>query len=145
MLIAVAVFTVLPAIFFVVTTRMAQPEPLQVFAPAEDTTEYDTFIEKPKNSLTFVLGKDDKIGYYAGQLRKDGANMSICDIGHVRQLIVERKREVGDKKLQVFISRSDASSYKTTVDLLDEMTINNVRNYLLTYITDEEKQLINKL
>jgi hypothetical protein len=42
----------------------------------------------------------------------------------------------------VVIKPNEEATYKNTVDILDEMTINNVRRFAMVKIADSEKQLI---
>lgn len=47
-----------------------------------------------------------------------------------------------DRDFVVVIKASEDASYKSVVDLLDEMTINNVKRFAMVKITDTEKDLI---
>lgn len=47
-----------------------------------------------------------------------------------------------DRDFTVVIKANDDATYKSMVDILDEMTINNVRRFALVKITDTEKDLI---
>jgi hypothetical protein len=44
----------------------------------------------------------------------------------------------------VIIKPSDDATYRNTVDILDEMTINQVRTYAMVKIADVEYELIKK-
>ena len=47
-----------------------------------------------------------------------------------------------DRDFVVVIKADDDATYKSTVDILDEMTINNVKRFAMVKITDTEKDLI---
>ena len=47
-----------------------------------------------------------------------------------------------DRDLVVVIKPNTDATYKNTVDILDEMTINNIRRFAIVDITDPEKQAI---
>jgi biopolymer transport protein ExbD len=47
-----------------------------------------------------------------------------------------------DRDLVVVIKPAADATYKNTVDILDEMTINNVKRYAMVKLADTEKQLI---
>jgi len=49
-----------------------------------------------------------------------------------------------DKDFVVIIKPSKDATYKNTVDILDEMTINQVRTYAMVKIFDQEYELIKK-
>jgi len=44
----------------------------------------------------------------------------------------------------VVIKPTEDATYKNTVDILDEMTINAVKRFAMVKISDTEKQLIKK-
>jgi hypothetical protein len=47
-----------------------------------------------------------------------------------------------DKDFVVVIKPNNEAKYKNTVDMLDEMTINNVHRFALIDITDDENKLV---
>jgi len=49
-----------------------------------------------------------------------------------------------DKDFVVIIKPDPDATYKNTVDILDEMTINNVKRFAMVKITDDEYALIKK-
>ena len=51
---------------------------------------------------------------------------------------------VSDKDFVVIIKPDKDATYKNTVDMLDEMTINQVKIYAMVKILDQEYELIQK-
>ena len=49
-----------------------------------------------------------------------------------------------DRDFVVVIKPGEEATYKNTVDILDEMTINAVKRYAMVKISDTEKDLIKK-
>ena len=49
-----------------------------------------------------------------------------------------------DRDFVVIIKPTKDATYKNTVDILDEMTINQVRTYAMVKIFDQEYELIKK-
>ena len=49
-----------------------------------------------------------------------------------------------DKDFIVILKPDQDASYKNTVDILDEMTINQVKTYAMVKILDQEYELIKK-
>ncbi len=47
-----------------------------------------------------------------------------------------------DQDFVVVIKPDEEATYKNTVDILDEMTINDVKRYAMVKISDTEKELI---
>ena len=62
----------------------------------------------------------------------------------IRDIIIDKKKALGEKvdDLVVVIKPNEESTFKNTVDILDEMTINGVKKYALVKISDVENQLI---
>ena len=49
-----------------------------------------------------------------------------------------------DRDFVVVIKPDQDATYKNTVDILDEMTINNVKRYAMIDITPQEEEVIQK-
>ena len=47
-----------------------------------------------------------------------------------------------DRDFVVVIKPTEDATYKNTVDILDEMTINGVKRFAMVKISDTEKQLV---
>ncbi|MGE5108075.1 MAG: hypothetical protein ACM3H8_11055, partial [Sphingobacteriales bacterium] len=103
-------------------------------------------------ALTIMLAKNDHVYYYEGKLEDNGANFKSAIFGKstdaakgIRDIIIDKKKALGenaDKDLVVVIKPNEESTFKNTVDILDEMTINGVKKYALVKISDPENQLI---
>ena len=52
------------------------------------------------------------------------------------------KAECADEDFVVVIKPNEEATYKNTVDILDEMTINQVKRFAMVKIADTEKGLI---
>jgi biopolymer transport protein ExbD len=59
----------------------------------------------------------------------------------VRSVVLDFKKKRGNSTT-VIIKPSPSATYKNTVDILDEMTINEIKKYALVDLTDEEKRII---
>jgi hypothetical protein len=110
---------------------------------------------KESGALTILLGKNNGIYYYEGQLKPDGSNFQSSTFKDIRDEIIKKKKaviEMGrslgypkdtlDKDFVVVIKPNKEATYKNTVDILDEMTINQVHRFALVNITDDENKLI---
>jgi hypothetical protein len=60
----------------------------------------------------------------------------------IRDIIIQKKRSTPAEDFMVVIKPSEESTYKDMIDILDEMTINDVARYALVDITDIEGQLV---
>lgn len=128
--------------FFIFTTTMSQPTAMKLFLPKDTEKPEEQNKVKESGALTLMLGGDNNIFYYEGQLAPDGSNFKSTNFKEIRKLIIDKKRSTDPKDFVVVIKPSAESTYKNTVDLLDEMTINDVKRYALVDISDVEMQFV---
>ena len=157
--------------FFIFTATMSSPTTMDLNMPKETDKKEDETKLKQSGALTVMLGKDDKIFYYEGELAPDGSNFKTTTFKGIRDEIINKKKEVirthvhdakceeikqkakdrGEKDWEtadldrdfvVVIKPTDEATYKNTVDILDEMTINNVKRFAMVKISDTEKDLV---
>jgi len=157
--------------FFIFTTTMSSPKALNLNMPKDTKNEEELNKAKESGALTILLGKNDAVYYYEGQLLPDGSNFKSASFKTIREEIINKKKEVirnhvhdsnceklkqdaqkaGDKNWEnackdrdfvVVIKPDQDATYKNTVDILDEMTINNVKRYAMIDITPQEYQVV---
>lgn len=157
--------------FFIFTATMSTPTTLDLNMPKESDKKEDETKVKQSGALTIMLGKNDQVYYYEGELAPDGANFKQTTFIGIREEIIKKKQEViknhvhddkcqelkdkakarGDKNWEkadldrdfVVVIKPDAeATYKNTVDILDEMTINAVKRFAMVKISDTEDKLI---
>ena len=152
--------------FFIFTATMSSPTTMDLNMPKDTEKKEDETKVKQSGALTIMLGKKDKVYYYEGELAPDGSNFKSTDFGGIRNEIIRKKKEVissyrtnadceakakaknkpvsdcFDEDFVVVIKPTDDATYKNTVDILDEMTINMVKRFAMVKITDVEKGLV---
>lgn len=157
--------------FFIFTATMSSPTTMDLNMPKESDDKKDETKVKQSGALTVMLGKDDHVYYYEGELAPDGSNFKSSTFKDIRTVIINKKKEViknhvhddkcedlkakakarNDPKWEtadldrdfVVVIKPDAeATYKNTVDILDEMTINNVRRFAMVKISPTENDLI---
>ena len=140
--------------FFIFTTTMSQPTALKLFLPDDKVTDEDQNKAKESGVLTILMGADNHIYYYEGQLKPDGSNFlsaSFNGENSIRDVILKKKADVRSrsrdaenpyKDFVVVIKPSADCNYKNVIDILDEMAINVVKKYALVDISDGESQLV---
>lgn len=121
--------------FFIFTIRMSEPTAMNLSMP-KDTQDknLDTKV-KESGSLTLMLGKENVIYYYFGS---DPATMQTTTYKDVRDIILKKKKTTPAEDFFVIIKPDKDASYKNAVDLLDEMTINDVSRYAMVDPTADE-------
>lgn len=140
--------------FFIFTTTMSQPTALKLFLPDDKVTEEDQNKAKESGVLTILMGANNHVYYYEGQLKSDGSNFlsaSFNGENSIRDVILKKKADVRSrstdpenpyKDFVVVIKPSAECNYKNVIDILDEMAINVVKKYALVDISDGEAQLV---
>ena len=152
--------------FFIFTATMSTPSTMRLTMPKDDNKEEDLTEVKQSGALTIMMGKDNQIFYYEGQLAADGANFKSSTYKDIRQVILDKKKAViaahrhdtgcekiweknngdrnscKDKDLVVVIKPNDEASYKNSVDVLDEMAINDIKRFAMIDITPQENQFV---
>jgi len=98
---------------------------------------------KQSGALTLLLGKENNVFYYEGELAPDASNFKATNFKDIRDVII-RKKQAADTNLVVVIKPNDESDYKNFIDILDEMSINVVKRYAVVDISDVEDQLIKR-
>ncbi|ULQ58335.1 biopolymer transporter ExbD [Flavihumibacter rivuli] len=128
--------------FFIFTTTMSQPTAMRLFLPKDTEKPEEQNKVKASGALTLLLAKNDNIFYYEGELLPDGSNFKSTTFKEVRDVILNKKKSTNPDDFVVVIKPNKESTYKNTVDMLDEMTINDVKRYALVDISPVEEQLI---
>lgn len=145
--------------FFIFTATMNNPVTMNLVMP-KDGPVTDV---KQSGALTILLGKEDVIYYYLGEL-KDTTSIHPATAGDIRKVIMDKKREVEARYIPnqaceqarvlnkqdtkdcrqegffVLIKPGNTAAYKTVVNVLDEMTINRVLRYSLANMTTGETE-----
>jgi hypothetical protein len=89
-----------------------------------------------------MMGKGDGVYYYEGELLPDGSNFKSSNFKDIRTEIINKKKSTNPQDFVVVIKPGPEATYKNTVDILDEMTINDVKRYAMVDIFDVELQLM---
>lgn len=129
--------------FFVFTTTISQPTAMRLALPDDKVKEEDQNKIKQSGALTILLGKDNNIFYYEGELSPDASNFKSSNFKDIRNVIIQKK-QAADTNLVVVIKPNDESTYKNFIDILDEMSINVVKRYAVVDISSVEDQLIRR-
>lgn len=130
--------------FFIFTTTMSQPTAMRLYLPKDTEKPEEQNKIKESGALTVMLSKDNSIFYYEGQLATDGSNFKSTNFKEVRDIIINKKKSTNPDDFMVVIKPAPESTYKNLVDMLDEMTINDVKSYAMVDIAPAELELVKK-
>lgn len=153
--------------FFIFTSTMSSPTTMDLNMPKDtDKKEEETKV-KQSGALTIMVGKDNNLFYYEGELLPDGSNFKSTTFKDIRNEVIKKKKQVEaayvpdpaceakakadgkdpadcrQKDFFVLIKPTEDANYKSVIDLLDEMTINKVARYALVEPFPTENDLIN--
>ena len=157
--------------FFIFTTTMSTPATMPLVMPKDEKDPKDLTEVKESGALTIMLGKGNQVYYYEGQLKSDGSNFKSSSFSDIRKVIIDKKKQVmtnfvydpscdkiiqkakeandpdwqnacKDRDFVVVIKPNSEATYKNTIDMLDEMTINNVKRFAMIDITEDENKLV---
>ncbi len=141
--------------FFIFTATMSTPTTMRLIMPKDEKDPENQTEVKESAALTILLGGNNGIYYYEGQMLADGSNFKSSTYKEIREVIQTKRNNVmlmgkslgyhpdsTDRDLVVVIKPNENATYKNTVDVLDEMTINNVRRFAIVDITQPEKDAI---
>lgn len=140
--------------FFMLATTFNKPKTMEVNKPAKEKDD-DKLKEPPikmSKTASLMLGARDKLYAYVSPDEIDATTeLTIDSIDYspngLRKFIQRRQREVkeqwGDQDLLfVMIKPLPGSNVKNIVDVLDEMTINDVKRYAILEANDPIDSLI---
>lgn len=130
--------------FFIFTTTISQPTTMKLNLPKDTDKPEEQNKLKESGALTLLLGKNNSVYYYEGQLDPSASNLQPTTMKKIRDEIIKKKRSTPKDDLMIVIKPSEESTYKDVVDALDEMTINAIDRYALVDISEVEGQLVKK-
>ncbi|MBL1410515.1 ExbD/TolR family protein [Sphingobacterium faecale] len=139
--------------FFMLTTSLNKPQAMDVAMPDKNVeTDKQTDVDVDEHrSVTLVLGSDDKLIWYQGDVKKPLQGPTVVDYSKdgLRAVLIKMKQlvpqQAGGKDMIVVIRPSEKSVTRNIVDALDEMKIVDVKRYMISNrIMTEEVELLKK-
>ena len=128
--------------FFIFTTSVSQPTAM--WLPLPNDSDIDNQMPTKENgTITLLLGDNHSVYYYEGQLTPV-SSFKNSTIKEIREVIINKKKATAEEDLFVILKPGKESTYNDVVDILDEMTINDVKRYALVDITDAEAQRLER-
>ncbi len=117
--------------FFMLTTSLSKPLAMDIAKPDKDIKDEARLELRASQTMTILLGKDNKVAWYMGEAGKSQPN--IEGFGAIRKSILDNKKKVADlnnndpkRTLVVVIKPTSGSKYKNFVDIMDELNITKI-------------------
>lgn len=139
--------------FFILTTTLASPQVMPFVKPPLEETMTNPPVKASK-CITFILGKNDQVHYYTGEMGEklqttdfsaDGLRSVVSHHIHKYPNRCGKGQQKGCWDPIVLIKAEQGSRYKNLVDILDEMRIAQVPKYAMGDLAFEEERLIAQL
>ena len=127
--------------FFIFTTTMSQPTAMKLFLPKDVDKPDEQNKVKESAVITLMPSKADKIYYYEGL---DPSKIQTATWKTIRDAILDKKRRTNVDDFMVIIKPDKDATYKNTVDMLDEMKIDEVHRFAMVDISPTEYGYIQK-
>ncbi|MBO9572859.1 MAG: biopolymer transporter ExbD, partial [Chitinophagaceae bacterium] len=125
--------------FFIFSTALSKPKQMRLILPDDEPTN-DPIKASEEKTISIILGRDSLYYYYG----KDIANTkSVSKTNNeIRDILIKKKKEVAARfndghEMFVVIKPSANANYESIVNILDEMTINDITRHA---IVDPEGQ-----
>ncbi|MBP6619197.1 MAG: biopolymer transporter ExbD [Leadbetterella sp.] len=136
--------------FFMFTTTFSKPNMMKLNMPEkdEDAEEPETSEIKLSNTISIVMGKDDRIFWYQQAVSDvTAADLKETDYSAtgIRAEIQKRKLAAIDStKFTVILKPTKEATFKNTVDILDEMEITGNKLYAIVDLQKQEEDAYNE-
>ena len=126
--------------FFIFTTTMSEPTALKLKMPHDSVLDPNKTPET--KTLNLIISGNNKILHYTGLDINSIKEVADKDEA-IRNVIIAKKQELAKRfgkgeHLVVLIKPTYEARYESIVNVIDEMTINDVRRYVFMDPTAEE-------
>jgi len=135
--------------FFVITTELSKPIAMDLVMPKQGIP----MAVEESNALTVLIGDNNSIYCYEGKWEEAVKRNSIFKTQYsgandLRAIIIAKQNKLavtpalkeGKDGLMLIIKPGNGASYKNVVDILDEVTINQVKKFVIVNQSAEEKE-----
>lgn len=124
--------------FFIFTAALSQQNAMNIIVPANDGT-----IDIEKKGVLNILCSAKKVFVYEGD---NLSSMQAINYNNIREIIIEKKNKAEQNKYEnkfiILIKPTKDANYQQVVNILDEMTINEIHRYALIDSNLKENQLL---
>lgn len=125
--------------FFIFATTISEKNTMSLYMPKDST---DSILIKRTGALILLPVENNQIYYYEGN---NPLSMKATDYNSLRTIILTKKKTTKAADFFVIIKPGLEATYKNAVDVLDEMSINDVSRYAMSYPGTDEQNRIQQL
>ncbi|WP_199119657.1 biopolymer transporter ExbD [Pedobacter sp. ASV28] len=110
--------------FFMLTTSLSKPLAMDIAKPDKDAKDENRLELRESQTMTILLGKNNKIAWYMGEPGKSAP--TIEGFNDIRSSLLKNKKNVKEstgRDIVIIVKPTDVSTYKNFVDIMDEINI----------------------
>lgn len=110
--------------FFMLTTSLSKPQAMDIAKPDKDAKDENRLELRESQTMTILLGKNDRIAWYMGEAGKSAP--TIEGFADIRASLLKNKEQVKKstgRDIVVIVKPTDGAKYKNFVDIMDEINI----------------------
>jgi biopolymer transport protein ExbD len=136
--------------FFMLTTSLSKPIAMDIAKPDKDEKNETRLELRASQTMTILLGKNNKVAWYMGEAGKSTPNVE--GFREIRESILTNKKKVADangnnpkRSIVIVIKPTSGATYKNFVDIMDELNIAKITSAPAIddeNITDAEKSFM---
>lgn len=131
--------------FFIFTTTFSKPNMMKLNMPEKtDDKKPETMESKVSNTITIVMGKDDRIFWYQKPLTDvtvdDLTETNYSASGIRAEINKKRASAIDTSKFTVIIKPTNEATFENTVDILDEMEITGNKRFAIVDLMPQEQK-----
>jgi len=104
--------------FFIFTATMSAPTTMDLNMPKDTDKKDEETKVKQSGALNILLGKENSLFYYEGELDPTGANFKSATFKEIRDVIIKKKKEVVDKYVSDPACEAEAKAKGKTVMII---------------------------
>jgi biopolymer transport protein ExbD len=127
--------------FFIFATTLSQPTAMGLAMPKDDVKDQDLTKIKNSGALTIIMGKANQVYYYE---KMDPTQLKSSTYIQIRDVILKKKQNTPADDLFVIIKPDKDATYENVVNMLDEMTIDDISRYSMDIANDAEVMVVSK-
>ena len=125
--------------FFIFATTLSQPTTMGLAMPKDDVKDQDLTKIKESGALTIVMGKANQVYYYMGM---DPTKLQSSTYLQIRDVILKKKASTPADDLFITLKPDKDATYENVVNVLDEMTIDDIHKYSMDNANPVEELVI---
>ena len=139
LIVTLLIIILAPVLFFIVSTsHSSEPQTILV----HPGTASKTYIHNTDKEFTLrlILLKENIYGYNGNAIEKGSLTKYASVDGLIKSQLTQWK-----DSFRIIIKPTSDASYISTVDVLDKMTLNNIKHYAVEDLTSAEKNYIQQI